>query len=424
LECKPIQIYIKPISQKLEKTLNTTFQSFLITPHQNNINGPTKKQYQYLSKRIKNMKRNYVVCCSMLLVFFVITLTTAFASNKESAKKIKTLSGKEITVAEMDEYLKAKMDSLGMPGMSIAIINDAKIVYHRALGVTNVDTKEKVTDGTLFDGGSLSKPPFAFLVMKMVEKGILNLDQPLYTYLPYPDIAYDKRYKLITARMVLCHTSGFVNWRFLNKDNKLELKFTPGTSFGYSGEGYEYLANVVAHLNNIPKNGLQDLFEKEVTVPLGMQHAYYTWNDYLEKHRASGHVDGKVFSTEWGTSAKNPNFFAAYSLQTEAISYANFLIAMIREEGLKKTTFDEMLKVHVVAPSKTDSTLWCLGIIKRHSEFGDEYLHDGNNYNFTCAFMFNQEQKFGYVFFTNCNKGIKFNKKLEPFLTGKDALRR
>jgi CubicO group peptidase (beta-lactamase class C family) len=378
------------------------------------------------------MKRIHVVCCSLLLVCFAITSTTTFAFRKENAEKIKTLSSKEITMAEMDEYLKSQMDSLGLPGLSIAVINDARIAYHSALGVVNVETKEKVTEETLFDVGSLSKTPFAYLVMRMVDKGILSLDQPLYTYLPYPDIAYDNRYKLITARMVLCHTSGFPNWRFLNSDGKLDIKFTPGTQFQYSGEGYEYLANVVAHLNNIPKNGLQDLLEKEVAVPLRMQYAYYTWNDYLEKHRASGHVDGKVFSTQWGTGAKNPNFFAAFSLQTEAISYANFLIAMIKEEGLKKTTFDEMLKVQVVFPTnlltkeapKTDSTSWCLGIQKRHSEFGDEYLHDGNNYNFTCAFMFNREQKFGYVFFTNCNKGIEFNKKLEPFLTGKDSSRR
>ncbi|MGA9291849.1 MAG: serine hydrolase [Ignavibacteriaceae bacterium] len=304
-------------------------------------------------------------------------------------------------------------------------------MYHHALGVTNVDTKETVTDETLFDAGSMSKTPFAFLVMKMVEKGILNLDQPLYTYLPYPDIAYDDRYKLITARMVLCHTSGFPNWRFFNEDGKLDIKFTPGTQFQYSGEGYEYLANVVAYLNNISKNGLQDLFEKEVAVPLGMQHTHYTWNDYLEKHRADGHVDGKVYSTEWGTSAKNPNFFAAFSLQSEAISYANFLIAMIREEGLKKTTFDEMLKVQVLFPTnllnknapKTDSSTWCLGIEKKHSEFGDEYMHDGDNYNFTSAFMFNQEYKFGYVFFVNCNKGMEFNKRLDLFLKIKSASR-
>ncbi len=362
------------------------------------------------------MKRDYVVRRGLLPVFFVITLITAYAFSTESAENIKTPSGNEITTAEMDKFLKTQMDSLGIPGMSIAIINDAKIIYHRALGVTNVETKEKVSEETLFDAGSLSKTPFTYLVMKMVEKGILNLDQPLYTYLPYPDIAYDDRYKLITARMVLCHKSGFPNWRFFNKDKRLDIKFAPGTQFLYSGEGFEYLANVVAHLMGIKKNDLQDLFEKEVAGPLGMQYAYYTWNDYVEKHRAAGHVDGKVLSTEWGTSAKNPNFYAAYSLQTEALSYAKFLIAMIQEEGLKKETYNEMLKVHVETPSETDRIPYCLGIRMKRSEFGNEYMHDGNNYNFTCAFMFNKEHKFGYVFFTNCNKGIELNKKLEEFL--------
>jgi len=329
---------------------------------------------------------------------------------------IKTLSGKQITVAEMDQFLNSQMDSSGLPGLSIAMINDAKIIYYRTLGVTNVDTKEKVTQKTLFDAGSMSKTPFAYLVMKMIEQGILNLDQPLYTYLPNPDIAYDDRYKLITARMVLSHTSGFPNWRFLNEDKKLDIKFTPGTKFLYSGEGFEYLANVAAHLKNIQKNELQDLFKKEVALPLGMQYAYYTWNDYVAKHQAAGHVDGKV-SEGWGMNADKPDFGAAYSLQTEAVSYANFLIAMILEKGLKKETYDEMLKVQVKIPSKTDSSSYCLGIIMKPSEFGNEYMHDGYNKNFYSAFMFNKEHKFGYLFFTNCNKGFDFNKKLEAFLT-------
>jgi CubicO group peptidase (beta-lactamase class C family) len=351
-----------------------------------------------------------------LLVFVVITLTTAFSFKEEDIKKIRTLSGKEITMAEMDKYLKNQMDSIGLPGLSIAIINDKKIIYHRTLGVTNVDTKEKVSEETLFDAGSMSKTPFAYLVMKMVEQGILNLDQPLYTYLPYPDIAYDDRYKLITARMVLSHTSGFPNWRFLNADKKLDIKFTPGTQFLYSGEGFEYLAIVLAHLKNIQKNDLQDLFKKEVAIPLGMQYAYYTWNDYVAKHQATGHVDGKI-SWGWGINANKPDFLASASLQTEAISYAKFLIAMIQEEGLKKETYDKMLKVQVKIPSRTDSSSYCLGIEMRPSQFGNEYMHDGYNRNFYSAFMFNKEQKFGYVFFTNCNKGSDLNKKLEPFLT-------
>lgn len=351
-----------------------------------------------------------------LLALIVIISIVAFSFKNETTKKIIAVSGKEISVADMDKFLSAQMDSMGLPGLSIAIINDSKIIYYRTLGVTNVDTKEKVSEETLFDAGSMSKTAFTYLVMKMAEKGILNLDQPLYTYLPYPDIAYDDRYKLITARMVLCHTSGFPNWRFLNEDKKLDIKFTPGTQFLYSGEGFEYLANVVAHLKNIPKNDLQYLFEKEVSSPLGMKYAYYTWNDYVSKHQASGHVDGKV-SGGWGINADNPDFAASYSLQTEAISYARFIIAMMQDKGLKKETYDEMFKSQIPIPSGTDSSSYCLGIKIKPTRFGNEYMHDGYNLNFYSAFMFNKEQEFGYVFFTNCNKGLDFNKILEGFLT-------
>jgi CubicO group peptidase (beta-lactamase class C family) len=358
---------------------------------------------------MKNIKHYF------LLVFILITSIITFSCKNETVKKIKTSSGNEIDISEMDKYLKNQMDSFDLPGMSIAIINNAEIIYYRIFGVTNIETQEKVSQETLFDAGSMSKTPFTYLVMKMVEQGILNLDQPLYTYLPYPDIEYDDRYKLITARMILCHTSGFPNWRFLNKDQKLDIKFTPGTRFLYSGEGFEYLAKVVAHLKNIQKNDLQYLFEKEVSTPVGMQYAYFTWNDYVAKHQATGHFNGEI-SWGWGLNGNKPDFGASYSLQSEALSYARFIIGIMQEKGLKKKTYDEMLKPHSVDSSRKDGVLQCLGIMVKHTEFGNEYMHDGYNRNFYSAFMFNKVQKTGYVFFTNCNKGFDFNKKLEEFL--------
>ena len=347
--------------------------------------------------------------------FLVIFAPIRLSSQTPDAQSLKTLSGKQLAIAQVDEFLNRQMNSLGLPGLSIAIINDAHVVYYRALGVTNVETKVKVTADTLFDAGSMSKTPFALLVMNMVEQGTLSLDQPLYTYLPNPEIAYDDRYKLITARMVLSHTSGLPNWRFLNKDGKLDIKFTPGTQYLYSGEGFQYLADVVAHLKHIQKNGLQELFEKEIANPLGMQQAHYVWSDYVAKHQATGHVDGKV-SWGWGMSAGKPDFAAAYSLQTEAMSYSRLLIAMIRKEGLKKETYDTMLKAQVKTP--TDNVSYCLGIMVKPSEFGNEYMHDGYDRNFYSAFMFNTDHRFGYVYFTNCgNNGIEFNEKLELFLT-------
>jgi CubicO group peptidase (beta-lactamase class C family) len=262
---------------------------------------------------------------SYLLLVFLLVILPSSNMKKIESNKIKTVNGSYISFSEMDKFLHSQMDSLGLPGLSIAIINDGKIVYHRALGVTNVSTKEKadfchiplsgpnantnenVDEYSLFEAGSLSKPIFAYFVLKNVEKGLLSLDTPLYKYLPYPDIAEDERYKLITARMILCHTSGLPNWRrwsppdsslHLNK-NELYIKFTPGTNFSYSGEGYEYLAMVIAHLNHLTLRTLDPLFQKEVVIPLGINYAYYSWNNYVYKHLVNGQVNGKPSGRGW-----------------------------------------------------------------------------------------------------------------------------
>jgi hypothetical protein len=88
----------------------------------------------------------------------------------------------------------------------------------------------------------------------------------------------------------------------------------------------------------------------------------------------------------------------------------------MNEKGLKKETYDDMLKVQFPNASKSPSEQWGLGIGIRHAEFGDEFYHGGFNLNFTSEFMFNKEQKFGYVFFTNCNKASAFNSGLLKFL--------
>jgi CubicO group peptidase (beta-lactamase class C family) len=207
------------------------------------------------------------------------------------------MSGKNISKVSMDSFLQAQMDTFKLPGLSIAVIDNGKIVYHKELGFADIENKIKVNSNTIFEAASMSKTTFAYFVLKQVDKGILALDTPLYKYLPNKDIAYDERYKLITARMVLSHRTGMPNWRqwdladsSLNiKKGDLYLKFMPGTQFYYSGEAYQYLVDVVAHLLNKSQKELDTVFYNEVCKPLKMKNAYYWWNDYISQHRATGY---------------------------------------------------------------------------------------------------------------------------------------
>ncbi|MEM6381019.1 MAG: serine hydrolase domain-containing protein, partial [Bacteroidota bacterium] len=156
--------------------------------------------------------------------------------------------GFDIQQEELDQFLQDQMEQKQIPGMAIAFINQGQVVHHQTWGYANLEKQIPVDDKTIFEAASLSKSVFAYFVMKYVEAGQLDLDQPLYTYLPYPDIADDERYKKITARMVLSHRSGFPNWRTDYPEKKLFIQFEPGTDFHYSGEGYQYLALVLKEL--------------------------------------------------------------------------------------------------------------------------------------------------------------------------------
>ena len=325
------------------------------------------------------------------------------------------------------------MDSLHIPALSIAVINKGKIVYQRSTGVANIDSKTLVNDQSIFEAASLSKTLFAYFVLTMVDKGLLNLDTPLYHYLPYPDIEKDERYKLITARMALSHQTGFPNWRYFEKADSalhikygdLYLKFTPGTQFAYAGEGYFYLSKVLAHLCRKNIKTLDSVFQKSVAGPLRLQHSYFSGNDYVTANKVAGHKEGKVFIKKWPVSFPEQDsswFGGAGGLHTNAVDYATFLIALMRDKALSKKSSNEMFTAQVeVSPTNPSFTedgfsSWGLGIAIKKMGEKNLYGHGGNNGNFQSGFIIDKSGRWGFVFFTNCDKGRELNKALQEFL--------
>jgi CubicO group peptidase (beta-lactamase class C family) len=140
---------------------------------------------------------------------------------------------------------------------------------------------------------------FAYAVLKLCEDGILSLDRPLTTY-STERLLDDPRVDLITARRVLCHTTGLPNWR----SGPLSLAFTPGERWSYSGEGYWYLQSVITQLLghvdpdncSVFEDGLRvcatnigDYLKANVLTPFGMTSSGYIWNDEYETRVAQGH---------------------------------------------------------------------------------------------------------------------------------------
>lgn len=147
----------------------------------------------------------------LIIILFLSTLQSCKKENQ--LKGIETYKGKKTTINDIDKFVKFQIDSLNIPAISIAIINDGKIVYHNNLGISNIKNNTIVDEKSIFTAASLSKPVFAFFVMKLSEKGIIDLDRPLHYYLPDEEMEKDQRYKNVSARMVLSHKTGFPNWR-------------------------------------------------------------------------------------------------------------------------------------------------------------------------------------------------------------------
>lgn len=362
-----------------------------------------------------------------ILLLLLCTAINSYAQDKQQpfskgtgllpADSIETVGGKRIAISQLDKFICQAIDSAEMPGLSIAIINDAEVVYHRTFGVSNVETGKVVSGSTIFEGASLSKPIFAYFVMQMVERGVLDLDTPLHQYLPHPgiDSASLEYYRMVTPRMVLAHSAGFPNW---SHDEPISIAFKPGTGFSYSGEAYQYLAATLGTLLGVGwEAGLDTVFQKEVATPLGMQHSSFTPQESLTKFKATGHEEGKV--TDAVKTGKV--FGAGYSLHTEARDYAEFLIEMMKGEHLSREMIEEMLKEQTKFPSghellASGQTGWGLGFARRPTPHGVRYMHTGNNHDFMAFCSFYKEKQHGLVLFTNSDKIEPFYRQLGKFL--------
>lgn len=356
------------------------------------------------------MKKVLIVIC-FLFLFHALP----------AQKTLKAVDGSTVRIDKLQERIGFLMDSVAMPGLSIAILNDAEIVYHEVFGVQNIEREERVEKRHIFEGASLSKPIFAYFAMKMVDQKLLDLDKPMHAYFPHPaiDSASYEDYLKITPRMVLSHSTGFPNF---SHGKTISLPFKPGTDFQYSGEAYQYLTAVIGSLHGVSwKDQFNAIFEREVTQPLGMKHSSFLWNEYLAENKVYGHKEGKpTDNTTGGWSGKTFNSFT--SLHSEAYEYALFIQAMLKKEGLSQESFQAMLAAeNTFKPDskllkETGQTAWGLGFAQKPSPNGLMHLHTGNNHDFQAYCMFIEEQGYGIVLFTNSDRMLPFIQGLRTIL--------
>lgn len=309
--------------------------------------------------------------------------------------------------ARLEAHLPRLMESGDIPGLSAALILDGRVAWTGTFGVADAATGEPVTPGTVFQAASLSKQVAAYTALRLVDRGIIELDRPLVEYLPNPRIAGDPRARRITARLVLAHASGLPNWG----DDPLELRFAPGEGFGYSGEGYVYLARVLEELTGLE---LEELARREVFEPLGMESSAFVWRPAFEGRAAAGH-------DEWKESLgvrRRDEANAAASLLTTAEDYARFLIALLEGRGLRAATLEEALtrQVQVASNERVEDTTgrlyWGLGWGLQHGGGGRGIWQWGHNDGFRAYLFGYPDRRDAFVYFANGDNGLSIARDL------------
>ena len=266
----------------------------------------------------------------------------------------RTLDGTRRDAAETEGFLRRLMAQYGVTALSMAVLDDGRTVFERTLGAIDPARGTPADGRTVFRAASLTKPVFAYLVMKLVDEGVLDLDtpvhrdleKPLYEYPSYASFRDDARHERLTARLLLSHQGGLPNWRRVRPDGPIQFHSDPGDRFAYSGEGYGLLQFVIERLTG---RGLAELAREKVFEPLGMEDTSFLWEPRFDGRFAVdlGSPLGPLVEQTRRTAV------AAASLVTNAADYARFLAAVMDGEGLSARMSAVMQEPQVALTSRS-----------------------------------------------------------------------
>ena len=346
-----------------------------------------------------------------------------------------------------------------VPGLCAVLVRGGKVAWTHATGLAKAGTSQKVDQDTLFEAASISKAVFAYIVLQLVDRGLLDLDRPLVTYLRPAYLPDSPALAPITARHALTHTSGLPNWGEDSKPESFLPQFQPGTHFSYSGEGLFWLQLVAEHVTG---EGL-DLFARRLLFdPAGMKRS--TFAAYTDDANVSwGHVGGRVakgqgwrdvagfvrpLAQQWGkpvhswsqadwiraggtADPKSPpptrvRFAnAASSLLTTAPELARFLTLLSPRPDRASWENKEATRAAMTKPAVTVRPgvphWWGLGLEIEQGTNGLRVGHEGNN-DGRCATYCGTEPATGdaLAIMTNDGAGFGVYQRMVRAITGRD----
>ncbi len=248
---------------------------------------------------------------------------------------------------EADAFARQTLAAAHVTGAQIAVVDRGKLVWSAAYGLRRREGALPMDRETTTWAASITKSLFGTYVMQLAERREFSLDLPiakqlsqaLHTYEPYKDTATelvrDPQFLKVTPRMLLAHTSGLLNFAFLEPEKKLHLHSPPGARYSYSGEGLNLLQFVIEQKKGQP---LDQLMQQALFTPLGMKRT-----GLIYRAEFAGNVADRYNAAE-GFIAQTKRFpaRAAGSMTTSAEDLARFASALFAGKIIKPTTRKKM----------------------------------------------------------------------------------
>ena len=225
------------------------------------------------------MKHKLLFSVFLSLFFFQLSLVL----------EVSAQSGK------VDAYIKSEMQRQNIPGLSLAVVKEGKVIKAKGYGLANVETNVPVTTETVFKIGSISKPIIAEGIMLLVEEGKISLDDKVGKYLEDTP----ESWKDITVRHLLSHTSGIIREApgfnptktipdadLIKTAYNAPLLFTPGEKFEYCNVGYFSLAEIIRKISG---KSWGDFLRERIFIPSGMNATRTTTFSEIVLNRSNGY---------------------------------------------------------------------------------------------------------------------------------------
>jgi CubicO group peptidase (beta-lactamase class C family) len=333
---------------------------------------------------------------------------------------------------QLREFALSAMNSLNVPGMSIAIVQDGCIVYAEGLGVRNLNRPEPVTPRTRFMIGSVTKALTSFLMTRLVDQKRLSWSTPVVDLLKGFTLADPE----ITQRLQMRHTvsasTGMPrqDYEFLFRYSGItpearmaEMKnMRPTTGFG---ETFQYSNLLVAAGGYaaarvcVPEGPLEEAFEqvmkKVVFHPLGMHNSFLRQQDALRGESAAPHAmgfDGRAHNIPISMEMSVHSVAPAGGVWSTAPDLACYVLMELANgrlpDGERLISEELILERRRPGIKFDDKNSYGLGLIISN-EFGLHVIHHGGNtLGFSADMYFLPESGFGAVVLTNAYAAVEF----------------